>query len=584
MNTKIDVKIKNMCNNLNFPEGKMSDEYLFTIHAVDIFYFSGNIGQIDIKDRFTDGANDGGIDFVYTEDNTLYLIQGKSGNNLSIEEIENLFNKMKLTVSDFDSKNYSKYSTQLKQAYLNAVDSLASDYNIELVLFSDSIVDDEKRKKLQEYADSNLADFSISVYDYEDIANKSAESEYSAMVPEGKLSLHLNDDKNTNRLAYGDNGCVVNITAWSLKELYTRTYDKLFSYNLREHIRQKNVDDAIDFTIKNEKDKFWYYNNGITICCGDYQIDGNVLRLWDFSIINGAQTTTKIGESKFIDEKNNNFILVCKIVKTDMGDKNSEFTNKISEATNSQKPIQFRDLKSNAGEQKRLQKECSNNGSHSLSVEIKRGVTPVNYRKVEKWQRVTNEYLGQLIYACIFQKPGEARTDKRSIFSVPKIYNQIFKRKMDCDTLYDLVRIANSYSEFCERSAKKTDDTAFIGIANNAKFIIPALIVYLLKKQRGLISNASSSGVNADNINGLLISDYDGDDIEEKLSGLFEFLIRHLKRLYGEKESVLKLTSYSNFFKTNQNYEIILRSIDELDAYDQEKIHSYMCVFTKKRN
>jgi hypothetical protein len=74
---------------------------------------------------------------------------------------------------------------------------------------------------------------------------------------------------------------------------------------LREHIVQKSVDDAIDDTIKKERENFWYYNNGITIGCNDYRIDGYKLKLYDFSIINGAQTTTKIGKSNLVLNCNN---------------------------------------------------------------------------------------------------------------------------------------------------------------------------------------------------------------------------------------------------------------------------------------
>ena len=38
-----DSKILEMCKNLNFPQGKLSDEYLFTIQAVDLFYYKKNI-------------------------------------------------------------------------------------------------------------------------------------------------------------------------------------------------------------------------------------------------------------------------------------------------------------------------------------------------------------------------------------------------------------------------------------------------------------------------------------------------------------------------------------------------------------
>ena len=101
---------------------------------------------------------------------------------------------------------------------------------------------------------------------------------------------------------------------------------------------------------------------------------------------------------------------------------------KISEASNSQKPIKARDLKANAREQKMLQTKCAEN-KNALAIEIKRGVKPKNYYKVEKWQRVTNEYIGQLILACLLQRPGSARSGKITIFTSEKLYNQIYKNR-----------------------------------------------------------------------------------------------------------------------------------------------------------
>ena len=118
-----------------------------------------------------------------------------------------------------------------------------------------------------------------------------------------------------------------------------------------------------------------------------------------------------------IDGKHD-FPLVCKIVKSDLNNKKSrEFIGKISEASNSQKPIKFRDLKSNDIQQKELEAKAGSN-KYPLAIEIKRGVKAKNYNKVrEKWQRVSNEYVGQLILSCVFQKPGIARNSKNTIFS-----------------------------------------------------------------------------------------------------------------------------------------------------------------------
>lgn len=36
-----------------------------------MFYYKYNIGEVDIVNGFTDGANDGGIDFIYSDNDTL---------------------------------------------------------------------------------------------------------------------------------------------------------------------------------------------------------------------------------------------------------------------------------------------------------------------------------------------------------------------------------------------------------------------------------------------------------------------------------------------------------------------------------
>lgn len=286
--------------------------------------------------------------------------------------------------------------------------------------------------------------------------------------------------------------------------------------------------------------------------------------------------------SKFIDEKHD-FPIVCKVVRvSNMMDKDADFINKISEASNSQKPIKFRDLKSNSREQKLLQNGCANN-SKALSVEIKRGVTPNNSKKVESWQRVTNEYLGQLIYACLLQKAGSARNAKNTIFMVPKVYNQIFNRKNDFNTLYDLVWLGKIYDDFSKNFVYSGNaDLEDIAVIKNGKFAILGLVFYLIKKQRGIVKNYSSEDLYKDNISGFIISDYLDNDLEKKINELFIFFTRHLKHLYEQKKEFLKLTSYSNFFKSEQYYELILKSIDELDNYDKEKIDSFMIVFIKK--
>ena len=580
-------KIVSILDSLHFPPGKKTEEYTFTLECVDMFFYKKNIGAADIKLGFVDGPKDGGIDYICSDEETLYLVQGKSTADLSIEDVDNALNKMAKTFAKFKDRKLDELNEAVRSALSNAYDDLTDDKNVELVLFTNTPFNKSARKKFEDlFKQDSLDYFEISVYDKQDIDLKMAiEEENTDLVSEGSLLLELGDDKTANRLAFGNGkGIIVNIRASSLKTLYQK-YNKqgLFSYNLREHIVQKSVDDAIDDTIKKERDNFWYYNNGITIGCNDYHIDGYKLKLYNFSIINGAQTTTKIGKSALVNEKKD-FALTCKVVRADkaFGEEN-DFISKISEASNSQKPIKARDLKANLPEQRIMQNKAANNGKYSLSIEIKRGVKPSNYKSVEKWQRVQNDYIGQLIYSCIFQHPGTDRNAKNTMFSSKSVYQAIFLRKHDYNTLYDLVRMGDVYDQYVKKLAVKADNDESLerlSMAKNAKLSVLSILCYLLKKKRGIITDRNSDGLHNNNLDGLLVSNYPGDDLDKLLEACYMFIIRELTRIYKQYESSLKLTSYSNFLKTDQYYDdIILQSFDNLDSYDQEKIGQFMKVF-----
>ncbi|SDB13392.1 hypothetical protein SAMN02910417_01026 [Eubacterium oxidoreducens] len=51
--------------------------------------------------------------------------------------------------------------------------------------------------------------------------------------------------------------------------------------------------------------------------------------------------------------------------------------------------------------------------------------------------------------------------------------------------------------------------------------------------------------------------------------------------IYNMEKDTLKVTSFSNFFKSDSNYEIICKHFDDIDDYDKDKIKAYMVVFDK---
>ena len=163
------------------------------------------------------------------------------------------------------------------------------------------------------------------------------------------------------------------------------------------------------------------------------------------------------------------------------------------------------------------------------------------------------------------------------------MYKQIFLRKFDCNTLFDLVKIGDIFDNYSNEVASTTEDLDTIAILKNGKFTILAIFVYLLKKQRGIIEDHSSKNLHKDNISGFIISHYSRDDLEKCTQRLFSFIIRTLTATYKTNKEALKVTSCSNFFKRDELYdEYILRDFDNLDEWDKEKISEYMKIFANE--
>ena len=571
-------EIRMMCESLDIAEGKLSDEYIFTLEAVDLFFFEKNLNKDDIQLGFVDGARDGGIDFIFNNDDTVFFVQGKSSEKFSYDDIRNVFTKMKETVDLLVVRSsFDRYSKQLSEAFLNALDNCTDNYpNFCFILFTGSSIAEKDRARILELEESEVFEnYQIKVYDSRDIEEKQIMFDASnSLIPEGSLELYSDGGKPVSVLRYSDNGLIINISAKSLKRLYDKHHEKLFNYNLRDFVPQKNVDEGIATTIRKEPMHFWFYNNGITVGCEDFNQSGNKITFYKFSIINGAQTTTQIG--KCLVEGGSDFALVCKVIKANKFEQDAmqDFIGRISEATNSQKPIKARDIKANAREQLLLKRNCAKHNP-PIYVEIKRGTARKLRKSEEKWQKVTNEYIGQLICSCLLQRPGTARNSKTAIFSNDSLYNSIFKRKHDIDTIYDLVRMGAIFDKYvislAENGAKCDDDkqkaSMFddLKVAKNGKFSILALCLYLHLRVRGVLSGYADNNLHDSSlISGLFITNYPKDDLEERLFSLFSYIVYRLKQLY-ERISVSKgITSYSNFFKSDSYYIEMLQDFDIL--------------------
>ncbi len=387
-------------------------------------------------------------------------------------------------------------------------------------------------------------------------------------VREGTLEV----DKEENKMAYGQDSIVVNVSAKSLKELWKKEGKRgLLAMNLRYYIKSKNIDEKITDSIMDDPQDFWYLNNGIIIVCEGYSFKGNTLKLQNFSIVNGGQTTNMIGTTPF----DTDFYLLAKIIV--IGKENEDktsFVSRVAEASNTQKPIKAKDIIANKVSQRNLKLSLA---KENIFIEIKRGEKPQKDIYKEPWQRTKNNELAQDLYAFVYLQPGPARNNVSKILQDETKYEKIFE-KHEYDPLFikDLLYLEKAYRKYASSVTNKKNeyiDATKRGLVKNGMFYCLALIGYLLKilynplygetlqKYSGMKKKDLYRAEQAFNL-GFIDQRKGYGDFQKEAIILFNiifdnFIINAFKAAKEERPEL----AYSNWTKTNTGFESILNNM-----------------------
>ena len=553
----------------------LSDDRIFSYVILRNFWF--DLDQLyDYTDYVTDSKDDGGIDFVFFDDENQKVIIGQSKytETLDANTVLAEINKMSATIENFKKGHTGNYNSKVKAILQNALDRLPDESyeNIDYYLYTSSSINEQNiYKKIKNNIDEKLYD-RINLVSVEMIERKIEENITDLQtVNYEKIRI----DNANNCLKYETEktkGVLVNLSSISLISLYNKYASKgLFDLNIRKYINNKTVDAGINNTLDNDRPEFWFLNNGIIIACDSFDIDGNTINLEKFSIVNGGQTTYLIGNYK--GTNSNEFYIPCKIVCSKDPKYTLKFYSKIAEATNSQKPIFQRDIKSNSNEMKRLQTMLEDN---DIYLEIKRG--KVTTKKKYDY-KIKNDELAQLIMSFVYQKPGTARSGKKEIFENPAYYNQIFMQNYDKDPcrkafIIDLIKLNYRYNQLSNKIIEGLDPSEK-EVFKNAKQMLFGILGALYR-----ILNQDLSSQNLINdisiirgqtfVYNSFISNYHGDDLDEKIINLITIIVQCLTENYVECANRNECSSVSNFFKTDKKYQenILLNFIKD---YDRKK-------------
>jgi hypothetical protein len=253
------------------------------------------------------------------------------------------------------------------------------------------------------------------------------------------IELNFQNDKFIE-LNLGRRTIIGAIKGNEVKNLFKAKGDSLFAYNIRSFLGSRGINTDITKTANNVPENFFYFNNGITAICTDYEIENeNKIIVKGFQIINGAQTVGALSKAKNQADLYVQFRLIeAESVKTETG-----VNKEIIRWNNTQNPVKLSDFRSNDAIQSWLENQFRlhrwKNKEYIYSA--KRGLVLKGAVGLEEMSKIL----------CAFSKQ-----DPPLVFSSPKA---LWSKKED-DGIYEEL-FGDGHSEVNSWSPERFYATAF---------------------------------------------------------------------------------------------------------------------------
>ncbi len=466
-------------------QGNMFSE---RFHAVDeeqkqslafVFLVAKTVLDLDdeaVLDGIVDGGNDFGVDALYGEplDNgeiQVFLVQGKYKRNLRgdsafpetgiaklIEAVSVLFDPEKnITLNPHLRERVEEIRSFVREGAIPRVVSIAANNGTRW------------SQEAQQRIDNASEGFGRQV----EWRHEGSSELLELMQAERPISAALQLSGQAMVESFGFRRALVGrVRVSELARLANDHGDRLFEKNIRRYLGLdgNRVNEAIAATLrkKQEQSNFYFYNNGITITCSQFrhnalQDQNWQVQLTDLQIVNGGQTTRTVQEIDRQTGSGSAEILV-RIYELQRGD--DDFVEAITYATNSQNPVDLRDLKANDQRQKNLATSIAELG---YTYRAKRENHPVSSREF------TSAVVAEAVLAVWRWRPHQARFRSREHFGA--LYDTIFTDNLNgaqAVTAALLLRHA-------ENRRKKRSEDAPDFLAYGSRFVAMLMGDYLLR-------------------------------------------------------------------------------------------------------
>ncbi|MGI0102353.1 MAG: AIPR family protein [Nitrosotalea sp.] len=390
----------------------------------------------DATDAIIDGPNDLGIDAYlpvdFSEDK-IYLFQSKYGTSHSMEAIA----KFRQDVQSLCTRDITKMRPEIARLVTQIQEK---NLKIECIYVTDQKVDEEN------YESVEIHDMDTIIQKLWDRIKKPAIGKKAAIRLESKLRYQ--------------NTLLGILKLRELTNFVTKNSDYVFESNIRQWMQFKTtVNKGLRETLQESPNKFFYYNNGITIVVNDFEeLEDNSILLHAPQIVNGAQTSNSVLDHAKRTHNLDGSITVTIIKAADELDQNN-----ITKYRNSQNAVRGKDLVSLMDFHKSIKSQMENfkyfyeiqAGSFDSKAKSQQSefvgdhtynkYLPDNHKKV-----IVAKDAIQAFVAGIEQRPTESYSSPAQFLPRGSKYDEVFNEKLkdDCRLLL--------YPYIVKEYAKKT--------------------------------------------------------------------------------------------------------------------------------
>jgi hypothetical protein len=255
----------------------------------------------------------------------------------------------------------------------------------------------------------------------------------------------------------------------------------LFAENIRVVLPRSDINEEILRTIRDDPERFWYYNNGITVLAdsierslaGAASRDAIFLRLRGASVVNGAQTVSTLGRALTMGLETQLESVYVSIRTIEVAQEDPELARRITRFANTQNVVSAQDFVFLDEEQHRLAKELRLAGYEYI---LRSGEMPT----IADPSKVIEVRQAAVALACASGELGHAVQAKREVSRLfdrdAGPYRAIFNGSVNGLMLHRSVDLVRAVDDLLDVEANKNDGVRS-GVAVHGRRVIEYVLL-----------------------------------------------------------------------------------------------------------